>query len=288
MKNFFGKIITSLCVGALGILMFSATVFAANVTVTFVTAKGNYQVVVPQGYSAVYSGPTDINIPGYAFCGWDKSLLNVQQDTVVYAVYLPTGSEGESVDVCNVYHHLPTGILSYSTANEDTIPKETAESKFLPTVMDKPAALTAEQSIRLNPVGVPGKTCVVKWYNGSTGELWFTDVVPYGATLVQPADPCIDGLEFIGWEGSWTNVTTDRDIIACFYKEYHVHYLCGECGAELGDRHIRVNDPIDPKSNGISTYEHPDAKDWEYIYMDDGCTIYVISNFNPNKDYYLK
>ena len=103
-------------------------------------------------------------------------------------------------------------------------------SPYPATPVDKPMHLTAEQSIRMNPVGVPGKTCVVKWYNGSNGELWSTDVIPYGSSATPPEEPCITGLEFIGWDGVWTNVTQDTNIIACFYRTYHALFVCAECG----------------------------------------------------------
>ncbi len=245
---------------------------AANVTVTYF---GPYQVVqktVPQGTDMTYQGPTDVNVPGYAFCGWNVPLANVQTDTIAIALYEAVGTESQSVDVCNTYHNAPTGVLSYSTANADTIPEATRNSgNNPPTLMEKPCTLTATESLAMNPVGIPGQTCVVKWYNGSSGELWKTDVVAYGTSLPQPADPCISGLEFVGWDGSWTNITSDRDIIACYYKTYQVSFRSGITGEALGHKIVRQDNGLDSCTDGISAPFH--VGHWEMRHSGDGYNI---------------
>lgn len=40
--------------------------------------------------------------------------------------------------------------------------------------------------------------------------------VPHGGNAVKPEDPVIDGLTFIGWDGSFENITEDRIITAMF------------------------------------------------------------------------
>lgn len=279
MKRVFTRLSAAFIMALMFSLAFAVTAFADNVSVTFVTPVKIETLVVPKGANMTYVGPTDVNIDGFAFCGWNVPLINVTTDTIAYGIYMPIGSESQMVDASYVYHNLPTGVLSYSTAGEDTIPEATANSKFLPTVMKKPGTLTAEQSINLNPIGDPGRTCVVKWYNGNTGELWKTDIVPYGSTLPQPEDPCIDGLEFVGWDGSWTEITTDRDITACFYKEYHVFLKCYEDGQIIADRHLRQGDSLESAVSSMSLYDHRDhlnkIKEWDVYFMDD-CTVYVI------------
>ncbi len=229
MKKNIGKCLTALIVATLFSILFAATVMAANVTVVYVTPDRIVTKVAPQGTDMTYQGPRDINISGYAFCGWSVPLANVQQDTIAYAIFLPIGNESQSVVASYAYHHLPTGVLSFSTAHADTIPEPTRNLKNPITIMEKPTTLTAQQTIDLNPVGDPGKTCVVKWYNGSTGELWKSDVVPYGTTMPDPDTPCYDDLDFVGWDGSWSNITSDRSITACYYKKFHITYKCGVC-----------------------------------------------------------
>ncbi|MBO4374891.1 MAG: hypothetical protein J5829_07265 [Lachnospiraceae bacterium] len=270
------KLIAALAAGIMISALSSVAVFAGNVVVTYVLPDRIVPMVVPQGTNMTYMGPTDVNYKGYAFCGWSVPLANVQTDVIAYAVYLPTGTESQSVDVCNVYHHLPTGVLSYTTATPVTIPETTRNLKTPMTVMPVPGVtLTAEQTIRLNPVGDPFRTCVVKWYNGSTGELWKADVVAYGGSLPTPATPCIDGLEFVGWDGSWTNITYDHDIIACYYKAKHIHYKCGKCGDLFDEKWIRSTDSYSASTESISlsSHNHSPNYHWEFKEEADGVNV---------------
>ena len=109
--------------------------------------------------------------------------------------------------------------------------------------MESPCTLSGTETVARNPVGIPGRTCVVKWYNGSTGELVKADVVWYGTTLPDPATPCISGYEFVGWSGSWTNITEDRNIMACYYKGNRV-YTYDADGNDTGDSWMRYTDGI--------------------------------------------
>lgn len=266
----------------LSTLMFATFVYAKDVTVTFVTTHGLYQKTAPQGTNMTYMGPTDVNVPGYVFCGWSVPLANVQSDLIAWPLYTYTdGSVSSSVLACNVLTHAPSGVLSYSTANKDTLQISNAVKAVPQTPMATPCTLTPQQSIALNPVGVPGKTCVVKWYNGSNSELWKTDVVAYGATLPQPADPCISGLEFVGWDGSWTNITSDRNIIACYYKLRHIDFVCGWCGESFDETTIRETDSLSAAADAISTYDHhhADFDGWDVEEYDGGTNVIMTLKF---------
>jgi hypothetical protein len=121
----------------------------------------------------------------------------------------------------------------------------------------------------------------VKWYNGSTSELWRADVVAYGATLPQPANPCMAGLEFTGWDGSWSNITTDRNIIACYYKNYTVKYVCGICGEVQDIQYVRQGD-----SCKNCTAHHHSGKEFKYWadpeIQEDGTTAIVKSVYEDD------
>ncbi|MCR5734636.1 MAG: hypothetical protein K6G22_08530 [Lachnospiraceae bacterium] len=262
------KILTTLSAAAFCAFIIAVPVKAANVTVSYVVPYGVVQKTVPQGTDMTYQGPTDVNIPGYAFCGWSVPLANVQTDLIAWAIYVPTGTEAQSVEVCNTYHNLPTGVLSYTTGDISVIPEATRNIQTTPTPQTKPCTLTADDTFRLNPVGIPGVTCVVKWYNGSTGELWKTDVVWYGQSLPDPATPCIQGLEFTGWDGSWHNITEDRNIIACYYKNNRVWFYSGKDGSSLGDKFYRSTDNLAEVAASVTTYM--DLDHWETTRNPDG------------------
>jgi hypothetical protein len=286
MRRLVSRISAALCTGVLAAFLSAVPVFAANVNIVFVTPYGNYITTVPQGSNAEYHGPTDINVSGFAFCGWDVSLSNVQHDMVATAVYLPIGSSSQTTDVCNTYHNLPTGVLSYSTAGDNTLHKATTTSPYPATPISTPCRLSAQDSIRQNPVGVPGRTCVVKWYNGSSGELWYTDVVAYGSSLTPPEDPCIDGLEFIGWDGSWTNITSDRNIIGCFYRCYKVLYVCADCGELLASKNLRITDDLQLSARSVNTEGHPWPDEWDEHWVSNDKVILVGDPHPKHNDYY--
>ena len=286
MKHLLSKTAAVLAISALMAVLYCFPVFASTCNVIFVTPGGNYITTVPKGSNAEYHGPTDINVSGFAFCGWDVPLSNIQQDTIATAVYLPIGSSSQTTDVCNTYHNLPTGVLSYSTAGENTLNKATTVSPYPPTPVTTICRISGEDSIRMNPVGVKGKTCVVKWYNGSNGQLWYTDVVAYGSTLPQPEDPCIDGLEFIGWDGSWTNITEDRNIIGCFYRCYKVLYVCAECGTLLGSKNLRITDDLYGSTRSINTEGHPWPDEWDAHWVSNDKVVMIADPHPKHNDYY--
>ena len=86
------RIISGVLISAAALLIVSAPVFAANVSVTFITPYTTVTKTVPQGTDMTYQGPSDVNVAGYAFCGWNVSLKNVQTDTVAQAVYVTSGT----------------------------------------------------------------------------------------------------------------------------------------------------------------------------------------------------
>lgn len=43
--------------------------------------------------------------------------------------------------------------------------------------------------------------------------------VPYGGNAVQPADPVVEGKRFVGWDGSFTNITEDETTISAIFED---------------------------------------------------------------------
>ncbi|HOO28502.1 MAG TPA: InlB B-repeat-containing protein, partial [Lachnospiraceae bacterium] len=122
-----------------------------------------------------------------------------------------------------------------------------------------------------------GVTCVVRWYNGWTDELWKTEVVAYGTTLPDPADPCLDGFEFVGWEGSWTNITEDRAIKAWYYRRYKVKFINSETGEVYDTQAIRSGGdaeyPSTPSMDGYSFDHWEGSRKYSGGYLNI-CSIY--------------
>lgn len=190
MKGFLKKIVLFITASALVTSVWSYDTFAKarlTYTVRFIYGDKVNEQTVKQGQNAVI--PTDTEITGFTFLGWIGNANNIQEDTTISGLYIN-----------NTPYATATNALSVAKRIND---KTTAP--FLPWWPDER--------------GVPGKTCVVRWYNGWNNELFKTEVVPYGTTLPDPPDPCIEDLSFVGWEGSWINITEDRAIKAWYAKK---------------------------------------------------------------------
>lgn len=196
-------------------------------TVTFIYGtKASVQEVTDGGNAVI---PTDTSVTGFTFIGWTDSAVNIQADKVILGMYTN-----------NTPYAAATSAVSTVMKVNDNV-----TAPFLPWWTDQK--------------GVPGKTCVVRWYNGWNNELWKTDVVPYGSSLPDPADPCLDGYEFVGWEGSWKNITEDRAIKAWYYRRYTVKFINGETNEVCDIQKVRSGGnakyPSTPSADGFE-FDH--------------------------------
>ena len=200
---------------------------ATTYTVSFIYGTNVNTQQVKKGKNAVV--PVNTDIPGFTFAGWTDTAANIQCDKIILGMYTPT-----------------------PVAN-------TAKKR---TGWDRPVHVTDELSAPGEPwwdyslKGTPGQTCVLRWYNGSNGELWKTEVVPYGTTLDDPAPPCISGYDFVGWVGSWENITEDRNIMAWYFHKNEVSFVDGNTGEVYAKEWVRDGDgvtaPDRPSHNGYS------------------------------------
>lgn len=176
-------------------------------TVTFMYGtKTNVQQVADGGTAII---PTDTAVNGFTFLGWTDSCYNVKSDKLILGMYVNN----------TPYATATNQVSSVKKINDNT------SAPFLPWWDGQK--------------GVPGVTCVVRWYNGWNNELWKTEVVPFGSSLPDPQDPCLDGFEFVGWEGSWTNITEDRAIKAHYYILHTVRFIDSVSGKIVDVQHVR-------------------------------------------------
>lgn len=191
-------------IGILAGVLFAGIAFAGNVhakgvyhNVTYI--YGMKSVTVPVRHGANAPVPTDTYVPGYTFAYWTASAANVTEDRVILGAYVKDAPVQ------------PAPVVQ---------PIQTVQSYSLKVSPAKSANWPEWWSTMNIPKGIPGKTCAVHWYNKWTGELWKTDIVPYGSSLPNPPDPCLEGYDFAGWEGDWTNITEDRAIGACYFVKH--------------------------------------------------------------------
>jgi len=216
MKSIFKKI--SLFVFAFVLtsaFVYSVDTYAAVThTVTFMYGPNINVQQVKHGKNAVT--PTNIQVPGYTFLGWTDSASNITGDKVIIAMYQ------EDAALLNAQAEAAQANANAMAAAAGVPTSGVKSGKKYDNAISAPGMPYWDTSLK----GVPGKSCVVRWYNGHNGELWKTEVVPYGTTLAVPDDPCIDDhYQFMGWSGSWVNITEDRNIMAAYRHVNKVTYV---------------------------------------------------------------
>ena len=252
----------------LGIVFINVDVFAKNNAVHNVTyIYGSKTVTVPVVHGGNATIPTDTAVPGYKFISWVGSAVNVTEDRVILGAYQKDNTP-ESV----------------ATAVANTLPGSQTWTSWgnAYRINSNKSAPFPEWWKDLNlPKGTPGVTCAVHWYNGHNGELWKTDIIPYGSSCPDPGEPCIAGYEFYGWEGDWTNVTEDRAIKAWYFKRNTVQYVDSIHDEIYDEQRVRDGDsawvtPILTHNAPFKNYEYAngDKYNGEPIYND--TTLYAV------------
>ncbi len=200
-------------------------------TVTFMWgANVSVQTVTDGGNAKI---PTNVEAPGFTFLGWTDSAVNVRTDKIIIGMYAANTPYAQGTNA----------VSNVKKVNNNT------SAAFMPW-------WTEEK-------GVPGKTCVVRWYNGWNKGLYKTEVVPFGTTLPDPVDPQEEGLMFVGWEGSWQNITEDRAIAAYFYRVHKVSFYDSLTGAKYDLQYLLDGDDayscLNPVHEGYE-FDHYEGK----------------------------
>lgn len=215
-----------MCVGMLGVKVAKAD--GGMHTVTFVYGDKETAVLVADHGNAIV--PTDTQVDGYTFTGWVGNALNVTEDRIILGAYIKNDAVVKPITQSVPVQNSPNAVSVNNNVSAPT-----------PNVGG------------LNK-GVPGQTCAVHWYNGWTGALIRDDIVPYGSTIYNIPDPTCNGLQFTGWEGSWSNITEDRSIKAWYFQVHKVTFIDALTGAEFNTQYVRDGEdaslPQAPHHNG--------------------------------------
>ena len=209
--------------------------------VTFMYGTKTEKIEVDDGDTVI--PPDDTFVPGYVFVGWTDSLKKIKSDKVICGIYNKTTGMVANPLMTKAY---VTSISTYSYASGKKYTNNLSAGW--------PVSWKTKYEDLL--VGEEGKTCAVHWYNGLTGELWKTDLVEYGTSLAGPInDPCVNGYTFVGWDGSWQNITEDRCISAQFIMQHKVTFIDSLTGAQFltlyVDHGATVDKPIPPEHSGM-------------------------------------
>lgn len=231
MKSVFKKLFITAAICALALVSVNVTEVQAakKYTVTFIYGTNVATQVVKAGKNA--APPVNVDVPGFTFAGWTDTAANIQSDKVILGMYTP--------------------IVIPTASKEPTQNKVGGLAVKINNNVSAPACDWWDMTLK----GEPGKTCVLRWYNGHNGEIWKVEVVPYGTTLDDPGNPCIEGYDFVGWEGSWENITEDRNIKAWYYHKYCVTFRNSLTGEVMERKWVRdgenVSAPYIESGNGI-------------------------------------
>ncbi len=234
--------------------------------VTYIYGLKSVTVQVDHGKNAPV--PTDTAVPGFQFVSWIGNAANVTEDRVILGAYAPTAAA-----------------VAAATASPATpVVPITNTPQWLKKVNNNKSAPWPTWWSTLNlPKGVPGKTCAVHWMNGWNGELWKTDIIPYGSSIQNPPDPCINQYDFCGWEGDWTNVTEDRVIKAHYYVKHKVKFY-DKKGDLIDIQYARDGEGawVDPPE--VDGYEFDHYEDKEYGKYSGGAVHYDLDCYAVYKE----
>ena len=128
---------------------------------------------------------------------------------------VPEESVTEETTVTTVPETEETTIPSEETTVTTTTPAQTTTAYTTTTAATTQAPQTTAQTTST----ASGKMITV--YVIIDDEITMQEV-PYGGNATQPADPVIEGKRFVGWDGSFTNITEETTISAIFEDDASV------------------------------------------------------------------
>jgi uncharacterized repeat protein (TIGR02543 family) len=177
---------------------------------TVVFKSGNLEihtVTVDYGTAATPPAENPSRI-GHTFTGWDKEFDNVTSNLVVNAVFEPnvytvTFKDGDTV--------LKTENVEFNTAATAPTPPEKTGYTFAGWDKEFDAVTS---NLVVNAVYEPIYFTVT--FKDDNGVVIETQNVQYGTAATPPADPVKNGYVFTGWEGDFSEVLSDLEIIATF------------------------------------------------------------------------
>ena len=191
-------------------------------TVTFVDDDGRTVLKT----ETVYEGgkatpPDDPSKTGHTFAGWSGSYKNVRANTTVTATYtrntyaVSLHTNGGTINRGNV--------TSYTFGNGATLPTDVTRTGFAFGGWFASSDFSGDRVYDIAPDATGDKTFYAKWTNEFTvtfadhdGTVLKTETVLSGGDATPPDDPVREGYDFDGWDGDYTNVTSDRTITATY------------------------------------------------------------------------
>lgn len=194
-------------------------------TVTIIIGDEEIIQEVEHGGSA--DMPADPEISGKTFVGWDKAYTNITEDTVITAIFEDGGSTNT-----DIYHNVTIVIAD----RETTIQVRDGEAAPLPSTVNIEGYTFIGWDKDYSSVRSDMTVTAILQPNSSAqytvtfmvGGIPYPTIVEAGGNAIAPVTPTVDaeGNEFIGWDKSLLNITSDMTITAMFASpEYTVTFV---------------------------------------------------------------
>lgn len=178
-------------VAATMVTAMSVPVMAADVTAAFIHAGTSEAKTVAQGSNV--TAPAVPLVAGYTFCGYDKSLYNIQANTAFNAVYVPT-AVGEAV-IAATKASLPTPAVTDTTvADPNAAATAPAADSVSLEALQRLIAAQAAQAQQVAQTALPAVTGTVETPVATTGPA----LIPAAAVGVPSWVVGLEGVDAAG------------------------------------------------------------------------------------------
>lgn len=184
-------------------------------TVTVIIVVDGDETIQEVPYGGDAEMPSVPDIPGKRFVGWDKSYMNITEDTTITAVF-------EDDNVVKIYHTVTICIADRTT----TVQVEDGKDVPLPAVVNiEGYTFKGWDKDYRNVKADMTINAILEKENSATVKVTFMiygmpyeQVIEFGGTAVPPFTPTTDmnGNPFIGWDKGLANITADTIINAVF------------------------------------------------------------------------
>ncbi|MCQ2608580.1 MAG: glycosyl hydrolase family 8 [Bacteroidales bacterium] len=196
-------------------------------TVTFVDYDGSTIDKQTVEYGENAKAPADPTREGFVFAGWDGSYETVTADATITATYTAKTKADYTAlnnaiaeaEVIETSGYTPATVSKLQSALNSAMSVDKnlyAEDQAVIDVATK--ALTNA----INALTVQTFTVTFVDFNGKTID---EQTVVYGESAIEPSkNPVREGYEFVGWIGSYENVTADVTIQANYVEKPKANY----------------------------------------------------------------